>query len=254
MVERERQNSIGASDSGTAHRPTPSAGSTSDRSSASAIFSFSTGSTGSSRPTLMASPHTTSSSLTSSPLPFSSTARPSPTISRLGAPGTSLHATKFDEAEWARRAEERARQQQEQFRREQERLESEQQAKSVKMLSREDLIRLFENHENKWRQLKDGDKDLGWNSFAWPVFKRPSEPEEMTTPAIGAYVLSRYAPGASSKNSKDRIKDHIKRWHPDKVEIRILPRVVEEEREKVKAGAEAVMRGLKELLDKNYDD
>ncbi|KAI0252887.1 hypothetical protein BJV78DRAFT_1197411 [Lactifluus subvellereus] len=202
----------------------------------------------------MASPHTTSSSVPPSPSPFSSTARSSPTTARPGAPGTSPHATKFDEAEWARRAEERARQQQEQFRREQERLESEQQAKSAKMLSREDLIRLFESHESKWRQLKDGDKDLGWNSFAWPVFKRPSEPEEMTTSAIGAYVLSRYAPDASSKNSKDRIKDHIKRWHPDKFETRILPRVAEEERERVKAGAGAVVRGLNELLRKNYDD
>jgi hypothetical protein len=133
-------------------------------------------------------------------------------------------------------------------------LESERQAKSVKMLSREELIRLFENHENKWRQLKNSDAELGWGSFAWPVFKRPSEPEEMTTSAIGAYVLSRHAPDASSKNSKDRIKDHIKRWHPDKFETRILPRVAEEEREKVKAGAGVVVRGLNELLCKTYDD
>jgi hypothetical protein len=132
-------------------------------------------------------------------------------------------------------------------------MESERQAKSAKMLSREEIMRLFEAHENKWRQLKDCD-NLGWNSFAWPVFKRPTEPEEMTASAIGAYVLSRYAADASSKSSKDRIKDHIKRWHPDKFETRILPRVVEEERERVKAGAGFVVRGLNELLSRNYDD
>jgi hypothetical protein len=250
-LERERQNSIGASDSWTPHRPNLPAGSASDRSSASSTFSSSTGSTFSSRPTSMASPHTTSSFTPSSPL--STTPRPSPTSARPGAPGTSPHATRLDEAEWARRAEERARQQQEQFKREQERLESERQAKSAKVLSREDLIRLFDSHENKWRRLKESD-NLRWNNFAWPVFKHPSEPEEMTTSAIGAYVLSRYAPDASSKNSKDRIKDHIKRWHPDKFETRILPRVAEEEREKVKAGAGFVVRGLNELLSRNYDD
>ncbi|KAH9026268.1 hypothetical protein EDB83DRAFT_2230443 [Lactarius deliciosus] len=121
------------------------------------------------------------------------------------------------------------------------------------MLSREELIRLYENHDNKWRQLKDSD-NLGWNSFAWPVFRRPSEPEEMTTSAIGAYVLSKYAPDANTKSSKDRVKDHIKRWHPDKFETRILPRVAEDEREKVKAGAGVVVRGLNELLNRNYDD
>jgi len=116
-------------------------------------------------------------------------------------------------------------------------------------------MKLYENHENKWRQLRDSDNlDLGWSSFAWPVFKRPSEPEEMTTSAISAYVLSKYAPDANAKNYKDRIKDHLKRWHPDKFETRILPRVVEEEREKVKAGAGVVVRGLNEMLNKNYED
>ena len=158
----------------------------------------------------------------------------------------------MDEAEWARRAEERARQQQEQFKREQERMENERQTKSAKVLSREDLIRLYENHENKWKQLKDSD-NLGWNSFAWPAFKRPSEPEEMTTSVISAYVHSQYAPGVN-KSHKDRIKDQLKRWHPDKFETRILPRVVEEEREKVKAGAGLVVRGLNELLNKHYED
>jgi len=161
----------------------------------------------------------------------------------------------LDEAEWARRAEERARQQQEQFKREQVRLESERQAKSSKMFSREELIRLYDHHENKWRQLRDSNvNNLGWNSFAWPVFKRPSEPEDMTSVAISAYVLSNYAPDANTKSAKDRIKDHLKRWHPDKFETRILPRVVEEEREKVKTGAGVVVRGLNEMLNKTYED
>jgi hypothetical protein len=160
----------------------------------------------------------------------------------------------MDEAEWARRAEERARQQQEQFKREQVRLESERQAKTSKLLSREELKRLYENHENKWGQILDSSiNNLGWNSFAWPVFKRPSDPDEMTTVAISAYVLSNYAPGAT-KTPKDRIKFQLKRWHPDKFETRILHRVVEEEREKVKMGAGAVVRGLNEMLNKDYED
>ncbi|KAI0246176.1 hypothetical protein BJV78DRAFT_1158072 [Lactifluus subvellereus] len=63
---------------------------------------------------------------------------------RPGAPRTSPRATRFDEAEWVQRAEERARQQQEQFRREQERLESERQAKSIKVQTQEELIRQLE--------------------------------------------------------------------------------------------------------------
>lgn len=134
-------------------------------------------------------------------------------------------------------------------------MESERHAKSSKVLSRDELIRLYDNHDSKWRQLRDTNVvNLGWNSFAWPVFKRPSEPDEMTTVAISAYVLSNYAPDANAKSPKDRIKDHLKRWHPDKFETRILPRVVEEEREKVKTGAGIVVRGLNEMLNKTYED
>ncbi|KAA1473618.1 hypothetical protein DENSPDRAFT_780241 [Dentipellis sp. KUC8613] len=159
----------------------------------------------------------------------------------------------MDEAEWTRRQEERARKQQEQFRREQEKLEREREAKTSKVLTADDLIRLFENHENKWQALRSTD-GLGWNSFPWPVFKRPAEPEEITTSAVEAYVLSKYYPSDKSKSSKDRIKDHIKRWHPDRFETKVLPRVVEEEREKVKEGAGTVVRGLNELLNRNYND
>jgi len=115
--------------------------------------------------------------------------------------------------------------------------------------SREEIIRLYENHENKWKDVRDSRSlYLRWDSFAWPMFEHPSEPEYMTTSAISAYVLSEYAPDTNAKSHKDRIKGHLKRWHPDKFEVRILPRVVEEEREKVKAGMTAVMRGLKEML------
>lgn len=129
--------------------------------------------------------------------------------------------------------------------------EREREAKASKILSADDVIRLIEAHDRKWRELK-ASENLGWNSFPWPVFKRPSEPEDITTISVSAYVLSRHSP--SEKSSKDRIKDHIKRWHPDKFETKVLPKVVEEEREKVKEGAGVVVRCLNELLNRNYDD
>ena len=87
---------------------------------------------------------------------------------------------------------------------------------------------------------------LGWASFAWPVLKKPSSPEELTTSAIGAYVLNTYQ--SSDKSDKDRIKEHIRRWHPDRFETKVLPRVREEEREHVKEGAGNVARHLNKLL------
>jgi hypothetical protein len=146
--------------------------------SASSTFSSSAGSMWSSRP------HTTNTSFTSS-IPFSTTPKPSPTTGvRAGTsrPGTSSHAPKLDETdlEWARRVEERARQQQEQFKREQVRLESERQAnlKSSKMSNR-----LYDSHENKWRQLRDSNiNNLGGNSFAKDA---PAPANESPSPVTG---------------------------------------------------------------------
>ena len=73
----------------------------------------------------------------------------------------------------------------------------------------------------------------------------------MTTSAISVYVLSKYGPDANTKSPKDRIENHIKRWYPDKFETRILPRVVEEELEKVLTGGGVVLRALNDMLTRN---
>ena len=50
------------------------------------------------------------------------------------------------------------------------------------------------------------------------------------------------------RSQRDRIKEHIRRWHPDRFDTKLLPRVVEGDRENVKEGAGAVVRGLNDLL------
>ncbi|KIP06318.1 hypothetical protein PHLGIDRAFT_91077 [Phlebiopsis gigantea 11061_1 CR5-6] len=129
--------------------------------------------------------------------------------------------------------------------REQERFERERQARAGKVMSKDDVVRLFDEHEKMWARIPTLDI-LGWGSFPWPMLKKPSTPEELLTPAIGAYVLNPNV--ASEKSEKDRIKEHIRRWHPDRFDTRLLPKVRADEREKVKDGAGQVTRCLNELL------
>ena len=56
-----------------------------------------------------------------------------------------------------------------------------------------------------------------------------------------------------SRTPKDRSKQHIKRWHPDRFETKLLPKVAENEREKVKQGAGNVARYLSDLLRKENE-
>jgi hypothetical protein len=102
-----------------------------------------------------------------------------------------------------------------------------------------------QQHEQQWELIREAYK-IRWDTLPWPVFRRPKGPEDLTTDAIGAYVLSQYYP--TDKSYKDRIKEHMRRWHPDRFETQFLPKVNEEERETVKEGAGWVVRALNELL------
>jgi hypothetical protein len=121
------------------------------------------------------------------------------------------------------------------------------QAQAGKILSKEDVLQLFTVHERQWAALPSSE-ELLWHNFPWPVWKTPKDPEDLTSTHISAYVLSQYYPGDKSKSSKDRIKEHIRRWHPDRFETKYLPKVRQGDREKVKEGAGAVARVLNEML------
>lgn len=174
------------------------------------------------------------------------TAGASPYGSATPDPSAARQSTDDDhEKAWRERQEEQARKQAEAFQREQERMERQRQARSGKVMSKEEVIQLFEEHEKMWQRIPTLDM-LSWSSFAWPMLKRPNTPEDLTTTAISAYVLNPNYP--TDKSDKDRIKEHIRRWHPDRFETKLLPKVRSDERETVQEGAGYVVRSLNELL------
>ena len=267
--ERKRQDSIGAEGIWPGPSPSPSAsrsppqrnGSVNtpagDRTSNGSSSAWSTLSSNWSSSTKATSASDTSASSNAVPNRATPVSTSKPRAGSVGSGntfpfGTPPHPTPtpMSEADWQRRKAEQARKQQEQFRKEQERLEAERQAKAGgRQLTRDELIRLFENHEKLWANLPSS--DAVWNDFPWPMIKKPSEPEEITLPAVRAYIESPYYPEKDkSKTVKDRVKDHIKRWHPDRFNTKLLTKVREEEKEKVKEGAGTVVRCLNELLAK----
>lgn len=172
--------------------------------------------------------------------------RPSTTVPNKPRSGSTGSAVP-DPLEWQRKQEEFTRQQQEKFKQEQLKQE---QARAQRAAwggrpTKDDLVKLFEENERTWISLSSR-TSLRWSDFPWPMLKRPSNPEEITTMAIQSYVLSQYYPD-KSRSEKDRVKDCIKRWHPDRFETKLLNKVVEEEKEKVKEGAACVVSSLNEL-------
>ncbi|KAF8881240.1 hypothetical protein BD779DRAFT_1391336, partial [Infundibulicybe gibba] len=93
--------------------------------------------------------------------------------------------------------------------------------------------------------------ELRWDSFPWPTPTMPSTPAEITAAAIRGYILSPDFPERTPTRpitTRDRVREHLRQWHPDRFETKFLGRVVRSEQETVKLGAAAVTRSLSTLL------
>ena len=101
-----------------------------------------------------------------------------------------------------------------------------------------------ETYEHNWEAISKSSHPLSFSSIPWPVFARPSGPSSMTKDEIAAFVLGT-RPGHA--RAKERVKNALKRWHPDKF-ARFSERVDSSEREKVLEAAGNVARCLNELL------
>ena len=125
---------------------------------------------------------------------------------------------------------------------------------------KEDVTTIFEAHNRLWASVQEK-VDLRWRDFPWPMFRTPSNPEEIKIPLIKAYLESDHYPDVvkysseASRTAKDRekeiksrIRDLMKKWHPNRFETSYVKKVIEEEREMVQEGAGSVARALGELL------
>jgi hypothetical protein len=145
-------------------------------------------------------------------------------------------------AEWARQQEQLARKKARKKQEELRRLE-----KRVRIITDDEGIRLLDAHERQWNEIATiNDALLVWDSLPWPMLREPSEPNDLTPFAIESYVLWPF--NDLTKLKMEHIKDHIRRWHPDRVETELLPKVVESQRVCVKQGAEMVMWALNGIL------
>jgi len=111
-------------------------------------------------------------------------------------------------------------------------------------------------YEDRWRAslligrksssdaLGDQDHGIRFGDVAWPVGKRVDSPDGLTAGAVREFVLAPLR-GKDSKR-KDRIRQLLLRYHPDKTAF-LLSRVTEEEKGQVREGINNVFMSLKLL-------
>jgi len=110
-------------------------------------------------------------------------------------------------------------------------------------------------YEWHWVELLDSKSntaDLGFGDIPWPVQGELSNISQITAEAVSSFL---FLPGDEGHDEarrgrvrKEELRGTILRFHPDKFEGRVIPRVKDEARAAVREGANAVTRAVTALM------
>ncbi|KAJ3996742.1 hypothetical protein F5050DRAFT_49802 [Lentinula boryana] len=114
----------------------------------------------------------------------------------------------------------------------------------------------WEMYERRWAAIKREGVEvvpfpLRFDQLPWPMFHfKPTliDIDDLCEDEISYFVLSTKRPGYQKKYAKERLRHELLHYHPDKFNARVLPYMLDEEREKAVAGASKVTIILHNLL------
>ncbi|KAJ3889245.1 hypothetical protein GG344DRAFT_52056 [Lentinula edodes] len=129
-----------------------------------------------------------------------------------------------------------------------------------------ELLRL--EYQNRWKLLLSNTQpadivDIGFNDIPWPIllaYKHKSDKksvsdtvsslslDDFTPDAISTFLLSEAETENPKKGRKEKLRETLLRFHPDKFEGRLMSRVRPEEKEKVTQALGIVVRVLNDLM------
>jgi len=109
----------------------------------------------------------------------------------------------------------------------------------------ERLAKAWHDYEASWTSWqRTAPEMLTFRCIPWPLAFHPDSPASITHDAVALFILS---PAHShGKTRKDRVRDALRIWHPDRFG-KWLKKVSEEERAAVSEGVGVVVRCLNEI-------
>ena len=129
---------------------------------------------------------------------------------------------------------------------ERERARREREREVLKSQRREAEREAGQRYEARWAELLSSSGTLGFRDIPWPMFSQPRSSQDISPSKVAMFVLSPLHPGESRR---DKIRNALKRWHPDRFG-RLSARVEEAEREAVEEAVGIVARCLNDLLER----
>ncbi|KAH9895707.1 hypothetical protein C8Q73DRAFT_689061 [Cubamyces lactineus] len=107
-------------------------------------------------------------------------------------------------------------------------------------------------YELKWVELKTNrtlKNVVTFSEFPFPVFTYSlPDPADITLERVRAFIFHPFRESIAGKTPKEILKMEVLRWHPDKFDSFISPKVCEGDWEKTKEAAGLVARWLTTLM------
>ncbi|KAH9036127.1 hypothetical protein EDB85DRAFT_1941291 [Lactarius pseudohatsudake] len=102
-----------------------------------------------------------------------------------------------------------------------------------------------DTYDRRWAELLNSKSvDLGFGDVPWPVRGKA----QLTAEAISAFLFPSGPDVESGRTRKEVLREAMLRFHPDKFEGRVIPRIRSEDRDPVREGANAVARAVMGLI------
>ncbi|KAF8838409.1 hypothetical protein BDN67DRAFT_907375 [Paxillus ammoniavirescens] len=108
----------------------------------------------------------------------------------------------------------------------------------------------WENYEEIWRRVNASTESLVFADFPWPLPDRIMDRDlgRLGRQSVTDFLFESLSVRSNTTTTKERIRNSLLRWHPDKMS-RVLNRVVPEDAELVREGIHTVFGTLRALQD-----
>ncbi|KAG6379745.1 hypothetical protein JVT61DRAFT_10280 [Boletus reticuloceps] len=124
-------------------------------------------------------------------------------------------------------------------------------AEEARRTTMEEQIRQhFVMYEAKWNELRTSNSmaSIDVREMPWPVLGIISSADQITYQDVRAFLFHPQRPGVEGKSARDKVKAEMLRFHPDKFNTRIVPKIQQAQQGAAQEIAGAVARILTTIM------
>lgn len=130
-------------------------------------------------------------------------------------------------------------------------------AEQARRVAEEDQARQhFVLYEGKWNELRNSNPlpPIDVQEMPWPVFGVVSSADQITYQDVRTFLFHPLRPGVEGKTARDKVKLEVLRFHPDKFNARVLPKIQPSQRAVAQEIAGAIARILTRIMTEEVEN